>query len=200
MRIVCKEAGELGAGVVKGYASPNPSPFPSYEVIANRLRAASFAAMPHCRTAARIFLVEPKTSGPQTGPAFFWQGVGKNRVMPKRPRCFPRCAVEHRASVSCTIGAKTRYLCRRAIVKPWRYWAANNRNPAQRPGFIFHAYRKLVANHGAAVPVQSAHKIICGLQVSRHNSQFHFGSTARHNTAVKRTRLRCASALRLPQR
>ena len=68
------------------YASPNPSPLSSYEVIANRLCAASFAAVPHCRTTARIFLVEPKTSGPQTGPAFFRQGVGKNRVMPKRPR------------------------------------------------------------------------------------------------------------------
>jgi len=151
------------------------------------LRRSSFAAVPHCSTTARVFLVEPKTSGPQTGPAFFWQGVGKNRVMPKRPRCFSRCAVEHRASVSCAIGAKARYLGGCAIVKPWRYRPANNRHAAQRSGFVFHAYRKLVSNHRAAVPVQSAHKLIRGFKVGRHNSQFHQWSKVRHNITVEAT-------------
>ena len=169
------------------YASPSPSPLSSYEVIANRLCAAPFAAVPHCSTTARVFLVEPKTSGPQTCPAFFRQGVGKNRVMPKRPRCFPRSPVEHRASVPCSIGAKARYLCRRSVVKSWRYRPANNRHAAQCSGFILNAYRKLVANNRAAVPVQSAHKLIRGLQVSWHNSQFHRWSKARHNITVEAT-------------
>ncbi len=46
------------------YTSPNPSPLSSYEVVANWLRGAPFAAVPHCCTPARIFLVEPKTSSP----------------------------------------------------------------------------------------------------------------------------------------
>ena len=51
---------------------PTPSPLSPYAVVAHRLRGAPFAVVPHRRTAARIFLIKPETSGSQAGPAFFW--------------------------------------------------------------------------------------------------------------------------------
>jgi hypothetical protein len=108
----------------------DPTPFSAYQIIADRLRSATWPVMPHCRTTSRIVFVEPKSSGPQTGPAFTRQGIGKNRVMPERPSCPPRRAVKHRTRIACTISAKARYLCRSPVVESRRDRPANNRHPA----------------------------------------------------------------------
>jgi len=166
-------ASRLRAPELARYASPNPSPLSSYEVVANRLCAAPRTALPHRSTTARIFLVEPKASGPQTGPALLWQGVGVNRLMPHRPSCPPRRPVEHRAGVPCAVRAKARYLCRLAIVKPRRYRATNNRNPAQGAALVGHANREPMPHHRPTVAVQVPHKLVGGFEVSWHDAERH---------------------------
>lgn len=150
------------AGYPQRYASPNPSPFPSNQVIANRLRSASRPVVPHRCTAASVFLVKSKTSGPQTGPAFFRQCVGVNRLAPHRPRCPSRRSVKHRAGVWRAVRAKAGYLCCLAVVQPWRYRPSNNRNTAQCAGLIGCTNRKTVSNYRPAVAVQFPHKLVCG--------------------------------------
>lgn len=151
--------------------SANPSPLAAHKVIPNRLRSAAWPVVPHRGASARVFFVKPPPSGSQAGAAFIGQRVGVDRRVPKFPRGTPSRSIQHRARVTGAIGAESRHLRSLAIVQARRYRAANDCHPAQHAILIGHANAKPVAYHRAAVPVQLADKLVCGLQVARHNAQ-----------------------------
>lgn len=153
--------------------SADPPPFPADEIIANRLSGAAWPVVPHRCTSTRIFLVESKSSGPQAGPALFWQGVGVDWFMAHCSRSFPRSSIKHRAGVPCPVSAQPRDLGRHAIVKPRSYWPPDNRHTAQNPVIVRDSNCEPMPNNRPAVPVHPANKLIRCFQVGWHDSQSH---------------------------
>ena len=167
------------AAYLKRYASSaNPAPLAAEQVVANGLRCSPWPVVPLRSRSTRVVLVKLKTSSSQTGAAFIRQRVGVNRCVPHRPSSFAGGAVEHRASVSCAIGTKPRYLCRLAIVQSRRHGSADNRHAHQHPcvtcrraSLSLAAHTEAMANNWPAMPVQAANKVVRNRKRYRGNSQ-----------------------------
>jgi hypothetical protein len=125
--------------------------------------------VPKPRRPSGIFLVDPESSGAQTSPPFFWEGVRDDRVVAHRSTGSASGTVEHRASVTCSVSAAPDYLKRETVVQFWCNWTPRNHH-ASKADVIGYANRELVSYDRAMMTVLDLHESVGLLERDRYDT------------------------------